>query len=130
MADTARMALPEELGKLMEREHADVLRESVELVLRQVMEAEVAALAGAGRYEHSDDRVAYRNGYRPRGSIRGWARSSSRSRAFAPEATSRASSPRAGAPSRHWCRWCRRPTSTASPRERWSAWWSSWASPA
>jgi putative transposase len=67
MADTARMALPEELGKLMEREHADVLRESVELVLRQIMEAEVAALAGAGRYEHTDERIAVRNGYRPRG---------------------------------------------------------------
>ncbi|MFN2616527.1 MAG: IS256 family transposase, partial [Thermoleophilaceae bacterium] len=67
MADTARMALPAELGKLLEREHADVLRESVELVLRQMMEAEVAATAGADRYEHSDERVAYRNGYRPRG---------------------------------------------------------------
>jgi putative transposase len=67
MADTPSIALPEELGKLMAREHADVVREGVELILRQIMEAEVAASAGAGRYERSDERSAFRNGYRPRG---------------------------------------------------------------
>jgi transposase-like protein len=67
MADEPSIALPEELGKLMAREHADVLREGVELILRQIMEAEVAASAGAARYERSDERTAFRNGYRPRG---------------------------------------------------------------
>jgi putative transposase len=67
MADKPSIALPEELGKLMAREHADVVREGVELILRQIMEAEVAASVGAGRYERTDERVSYRNGYRPRG---------------------------------------------------------------
>jgi putative transposase len=67
MADKPSIALPEELGKLVAREHADVVREGVELILRQIMEAEVATSAGAGRYERTDERSAYQNGYRPRG---------------------------------------------------------------
>jgi transposase-like protein len=47
-------------------EHADVLRDSVRMILGELMEAEVAKLAGAERYEHSPDRLAQRNGYRPR----------------------------------------------------------------
>lgn len=66
MADNQSMSLREAVGKVMCDEHADVLRESVALVVREVMEAEVAQRAGAGWYEHSPDRAAYRNGYRER----------------------------------------------------------------
>ena len=47
-------------------EHADVLRDSVRMILGELMEAEVSKLAGAERYEHSPERLAQRNGYRPR----------------------------------------------------------------
>ena len=66
MADNQSMSLREVVGKVMCDEHADVLRESVALVVREVMEAEVAQRAGAGWYEHSPERAAYRNGYRER----------------------------------------------------------------
>jgi transposase-like protein len=66
MADYQSMSLQGVVGKVMCDEHADVLRESVALVVREVMEAEVAQRAGAGWYEHSPDRAAYRNGYRQR----------------------------------------------------------------
>ena len=66
MADNQSMSLREVVGKVMCDEHADVLRESVAVVVREVMEAEVAHLAGAGWYEHHPDRAAYRNGYRER----------------------------------------------------------------
>lgn len=46
--------------------HADLLREGVALILREVMEVEVAQLAGGERYERAGARQAYRNGYRPR----------------------------------------------------------------
>ncbi len=38
----------------------------VEALLNQVLEARASEQVGAGRYERSDERVAYRNGYRPR----------------------------------------------------------------
>ena len=66
MADNQSMSLREAVGKVMCDEHADVLREGVALVVREVMEAEVAELAGAGWYERHPDRAAYRNGYRER----------------------------------------------------------------
>ena len=66
MADNQSMSLREAVGKVMCAEHADVLREGVMLVVREVMEAEVGELAGAGWYERHPDRVAYRNGYRGR----------------------------------------------------------------
>jgi transposase-like protein len=34
--------------------------------LQQLIELEVAAVLGAERHERSDDRLGYRNGYRPR----------------------------------------------------------------
>ncbi len=66
MADAGIVALREALGKVLECEHADLLREGVALLSRELMEAEVAAVAGAERYERTDERAAYRNGYRPR----------------------------------------------------------------
>lgn len=38
----------------------------VEAVLNQVLDAQASEQVGAQRYERSDERVAYRNGYRPR----------------------------------------------------------------
>jgi putative transposase len=67
MADEGMVALRDALGKILESEHADLLRESVGLVVGEVMELEASGLAGADRYERTDQRVTYRNGYRPRG---------------------------------------------------------------
>ncbi len=38
----------------------------VETVLNQILDAQASEQVGAQRYERSDERVAYRNGYRPR----------------------------------------------------------------
>ena len=45
MAEEGMLALREALGKIFYSEHGDVLCESVALVVREVMEAEVARLA-------------------------------------------------------------------------------------
>ena len=45
---------------------AGLIREPVELVLQELIEAEAAEVIGAGRYECSAARVTERNGYRPR----------------------------------------------------------------
>jgi transposase-like protein len=47
--------------------YADVLlRDAVGLVVRELMEAEVCQLTGAGRGERADGRVTNLNGYRQR----------------------------------------------------------------
>jgi putative transposase len=66
VADEGMVALRDALGKILASEHADVLREGVGLVLREVMELEAAQATGAERYERSSERQTYRNGYRPR----------------------------------------------------------------
>ena len=45
---------------------ASLVREAVELVLQELIEAEAAEVIGAGRYERSEARVTERNGHRPR----------------------------------------------------------------
>ncbi len=45
---------------------ASLVREAVELVLQELIEAEAAEAIGAGRYERSEARVTERNGHRPR----------------------------------------------------------------
>ena len=45
---------------------AGLVREAVELVLQELIEAEAAEAIGAGRYERTDARVTERNGHRPR----------------------------------------------------------------
>ncbi len=67
MADEGMVALRDALGKILECEHADLLRESVALVVREVMELEASEQAGAARYERSPERSTYRNGYRRQG---------------------------------------------------------------
>src|SRR5438067_12301265 len=45
---------------------ADPLREIVRWTIQELMEAEVSAQIGAGRYERTDERTTQRNGSRPR----------------------------------------------------------------
>jgi putative transposase len=68
MAEGQRMtAARGAVEQIMQSEHADVLRESVALVVREIMEAEVAGQIGAELGERvPDERVTQRNGYRPR----------------------------------------------------------------
>jgi putative transposase len=62
MADEGMVAL----RALLEDGHADVLREAVGMVLRELIDAEVSEQIGAERYQRSEERVTYRNGTRPR----------------------------------------------------------------
>ena len=64
MADE-RMPVLEALRK-GEEAADDPLREIVRWTIQELMEAEVAAQIGAGRYERSGERVTQRNGYRTR----------------------------------------------------------------
>ena len=66
MADLNSMNVSEAAGKMLTGEHADVLREAVRLMLIEIMEGEVAGLAGGERYERSPERLTQRNGYRAR----------------------------------------------------------------
>jgi hypothetical protein len=56
------------VGKLLEEQDGDVLREGVRVLAQALMEAEVTTLVGAERHERSEDRTAYRNGTR----VRSW----------------------------------------------------------
>jgi putative transposase len=66
MAEGERMTAAQLVDKLMSSEHADVVRESVAFVCRELMEREVAAQIGAGHGEVAPARATHRNGYRPR----------------------------------------------------------------
>jgi len=63
-----RMDLSTFVGKLLEEQDGDVLREGVRVLAQALMETEVTAVVGADRHERSEDRTAYRNGSR----IRSW----------------------------------------------------------
>jgi putative transposase len=67
MADPQSMSVAEAASKFLCGEQADVVREAVRTVVAELMEAEIAELAGAARYERSPERTAQRNGYRQRG---------------------------------------------------------------
>jgi transposase-like protein len=65
------MALPESaVSELLDAFRAgdgvDLIRESVRLVLQELIEAEAAEAIGAGRYERSEERTNERNGHRRR----------------------------------------------------------------
>jgi hypothetical protein len=66
MAERARMTAAQLADKLLQDEHADVLRESVAWMARELMEAEVSAKVGAELGERSLERTTHRNGYRSR----------------------------------------------------------------
>ena len=61
-----RMDLSAFVGKLLEEQDGDVLREGIRVLSQPLMETEVAGLIGAERHERSGDRTAYRNGSRTR----------------------------------------------------------------
>ena len=61
-----RMDLSAFVGKLLEEQDGDVLREGIRVLSQALMETEVAGLIGAERHERSRDRMTYRNGYRTR----------------------------------------------------------------
>ena len=62
----ARMDLTAFVGKLLEEQDVDVLREGIRVLSQALMETEVASLIGAERHERTGERVAYRNGSRTR----------------------------------------------------------------
>ncbi len=66
MAEDHRMTADELIGKLMDDEHRDVVRDSVAWLCRELMEAEVSAQVGAAHGEPSLERTTHRNGYRER----------------------------------------------------------------
>jgi putative transposase len=63
---TDRMPALEGLRKGEEAAGGDWLREQVQRLVQEVMEAEVRVQIGAGRYERTEERATYRNGSRPR----------------------------------------------------------------
>src|SRR5918999_4733611 len=67
MAGRDRMTIEEVVRQVLRDEHADVIRESVKAVARELMEVEVCELVGAELGERRpDDRATHRNGYRSR----------------------------------------------------------------
>jgi putative transposase len=67
MAGRDRMTIEEVVRQVLRDEHADVIRESVRAVARELMEVEVSELVGAELGERRpDDRATHRNGYRSR----------------------------------------------------------------
>jgi putative transposase len=62
----ASMDLSAFVGKLLEEQDGDVLREGIRVLAQALMETEVAGLIGAERHERSAERSGYRNGYRVR----------------------------------------------------------------
>jgi transposase-like protein len=64
----SKMDLSAFVGKLLEEEDGDTLREGIRVLSQALMESEVSGLIGAERYERSGERSSYRNGYR----LRSW----------------------------------------------------------
>src|SRR5687768_11637697 len=61
-----RMDLPAFVGKLLEEQDGDVLREGIRVLSQALMETEVAGLSGGERHERTGERTAYGNGARLR----------------------------------------------------------------
>ncbi len=59
-------ALSDLLDAFRAGDGVDLIRESVRLVLQELIEVEAAEAIGASRYERVDTRVTERNGHRPR----------------------------------------------------------------
>lgn len=60
------MNLMDFVGKLLGEEDVDILREGIRVVAEALMDAEVSSSIGAAPFERTDDRTAFRNGYRER----------------------------------------------------------------
>ena len=116
----ARMDLSAFVGKLLEEQDGDVLREGIRVLSQALMETEVAGLIGADRHERSTDRTAYRNGYRRRTWDTRVGTIELAIPKVRPGRTSLHCSNRVAAPSRRCWRSCKRRMSTASRRARWT----------
>ncbi len=66
MAEDRMMTAADVVARATAGEHGDLLRDAVALVVRELMEAEVVTLTGAGRGERTPERVTNLNGYRER----------------------------------------------------------------
>jgi putative transposase len=66
MAEGQMMTAADVVASAIAGEHGDLLRDAVAMVVRELMEAEVAQLTGAQRGERCPERVTHLNGYRPR----------------------------------------------------------------
>ena len=62
----SQSALSELLDAFRAGEGVDLVRESVRMVMQELVEAEAAERIGAARYERTEERVTDRNGTRPR----------------------------------------------------------------
>ncbi len=62
----SQSALSELLDAFRAGDGVDLVRESVRMVMQELIEAEAAERIGAGRYERTEERVTERNGTRPR----------------------------------------------------------------
>ena len=62
----SRMDLNAFVGKLLEEQDGDVLREGIRVLSQALMETAVAGLIGAERHERTGERTAHRNGSRTR----------------------------------------------------------------
>jgi len=63
---TPTMDVLDVIRKHAEERDVDFLRDTLQVVLHAVMDADVSRQIGAELHEHTPDRTAYRNGYRPR----------------------------------------------------------------
>ena len=123
MAGQERMAVEEVVRQVLLDEHADVLRESLKLLVRELMEAEVSelvALSSVSAGPMTARRIA--TAIALGGGTRAPVRSSCRSRSCGRAATSRGSSSRASAQSRHLCRSSSRRMCAGSRRVGWISW--------
>jgi putative transposase len=66
MADEFSMSLLDLLRKANPDQRATFMRDAVERLMQQIIEAEVEQKIGAGRYERTEGRTNMRNGTRPR----------------------------------------------------------------
>lgn len=109
MAEGPSLTTREAVEGVLASEHADVLRESVAVMVREIMELEVAQLAGAEHGERPPGRrSAQRNGYRDRRWDTRVGEIELAIPGSGPAVTCRRSLSRAGALSRRWWRSFRR----------------------
>ena len=66
MVPNNRMALLEQLSKYVVEKDKDFLKEALTMLINALMDAEVTSIIGAEKYERSENRSNYRNGYRQR----------------------------------------------------------------
>jgi hypothetical protein len=104
---TARMDVSSYVGKLLEEDDVDVLREGVQVLAQALMETEVSSHIGAAPTSGLPRAPRTATATAPGRGTRAWARSSSRSPRSRPVATSGLCSSRGGGPafmtSNHSC---------------------------